>query len=206
MIFLSFATAFANRKKNLTPKYIRLFYIYPLMILILSTNALLVTLIQLYSIKIASLIEQYFTTADFIFWIVFFYQLFKDSTILKKFVFLVSLVILVLITFVTYHPLSTYINLGISNIGKCLFCLAYFYDLLHSVPKVILRFEAVFWIVLGLFFNTAVTIPIYLTIHYLNINHSEISQQIFSLTNIAIIIMHLLFIKGQLCILLPQKR
>lgn len=201
IIFISFLFAFLNRRSSAIPSYLRHFYLYPLFVLLVSANTIAGFLIDSYPSDIGIFMEKILTVIDFAFWTFFFYSV---NTIiaprLKKLVLIIFLLTLLPTLVINTYERFTYVSLSVFNFSKCLFCLLYFSNLFKMLQTVSLKKDPVFWIVLGLFFYTAVTIPIYVTTTYL---HQKISNSLllFPLTNIAIIIMHLLFIKGHLCVI-----
>jgi hypothetical protein len=202
IILISFLFAFSNRNKKNLPIYLRFFYLYLLLILFLSVNAVLYCFTNLLDFKIAAFVEKTVNIMDFIFWSYFFYFLNGGKSKLSRFFILPAFFItLVSFVFITPHETLRFMIVAVSNFSKCLFCLIYFYKLFKAVPDKILSKNPFFWVSVGVFLYSAVTIPIYLTSSYLEMTDEyDIKIQLFNMTNIAIIIMHLFFIKAQSCI------
>ncbi len=201
IIFLSFFFAFAVRGNHTIPAYLNLFYYYPLLILFESVNSILCIYFHLYSGFTENSIEKLLFLFDFIFWALFFLAVFKSKNpVFKKVIYSNFIIFLLIMLVSSFTFRSPYESLGFSNMGKSIFCLLYVYDLFTSEPNINLKKDPVFWIVCGLFFYAASTIPIYLSLSYLYQHYQAVVGFLFPITNITIIIMHLLFIKGFLCI------
>jgi hypothetical protein len=203
VIFLSFIISFQIRKQSSTPEYLRRFYLYPLLTLLLSLNTLAFDVFETGSKEVQVTIEKVIFTLDFIFFAYFFKLVLTDSP-LKKLahqVFICVMLFTIPIILITIQQtLFHYFFRSFHNIGKFLFCLIYIYSIFRSSPRLILKEDAAFWIVMGLLFYSSITVPIFLGYYYLAINkYVDILSILFPLTNISIIIMHLLFIKGYLC-------
>lgn len=207
VILVSFLFAFLNRNNNKIPIYLKLFYIYVLLILLLSINTIILQFTSFHYFKTAVLIERMINITDIFFWTYFFYIYNGSKSKLANFFIVPAFFItIVTILIISFHEELRFVIIGISNFTKCLFCLTYFYNLFKTAPSVILNRDPLFWVITGLFFYTAVTIPIYVTTAYLEmVGRKELLILLFNITNIAIIIMHLFFIKGQLCIRLHHK-
>jgi hypothetical protein len=152
--------------------------------------------------------EKIFVVMDYIFWGIFFLALLQTETPPKimNVLNVCFLVVLGVVLLFCYSAQNAYQALGYANLGKCVFCIYYFYGLFKNLPKVDLWYEPSFWIVTGLLFYSAISTPIYLSINIFLKNHfKDLIGILFPLTNIAIIIMHLLFLKGYLCIIQRQK-
>lgn len=205
IILISFIFAFLNRKVSNIPRYLQLFYICPFFVLLLSLNTIACLWINHYPARIGIFMEKVLSYIDFIFWTVFFYSLNKHhSTKHWNYIFAVFILAFTPSLFINSYEKFPYVSLAVLNFGKCLYCLFYFHDLFKILPKIVLKKEPEFWIIIGLFFYTTVTIPIYVTTTYLS-NNMDVRLMLFSFTNISIMIMHLLFIKGNLCVVKRVK-
>jgi len=208
VIFISFVLALCIRKNKNIPGYLRNFYLYPFIELLLSflTVALILDLHK-FQHGYANGIEKIFSVIDFLFWAYFFLELFRNSTfkktvkiILVVFIFFIIPVVLVF----SLHSLN-YDIVGYTNIGKCILCIVYFFSLFTGLPNVNLKKDPTFWILSGVLFNTTISTPIFLSIGYFRSNNIFYMNNMLAIGNISIIIMHLLFIKGYLCII-QQRR
>lgn len=208
VLFLSFLFAFVNRKKANIPNCLKFFYINPLLATLISISTILYFLLNRTTDSLTAIIEKSFFLLDFIFWIFFFYQtIINKSMAIKTAVIVIGAITLLATSLVSIFIWSPYIGLAVANTGKFLFCIVYFFSLFNSFPTTILKNDPIFWIVIGLFFYTTFTLPTYITNPYLNsIKQGFIQYILFAIGNIAIIIMHILFIKGQVCIIRQYKK
>ena len=189
-------------KNKQIPVYLKRFYLYPLLVALLSLNTIAAIYFHLYSSAIQFAFQNIMEIVEFTFWGLFFLHLMKTTNSLKyiKSVFLSFLLIIICWTFLNnfYKPLFQTFALG--NFGKSIFCIFYFNKLFKDSPKLNLKNEPSFWIITGVFFCSSITLPQYAINDYLRNNVNKIiSNNIFASTNIAIIIMHILFIKAYLC-------
>jgi hypothetical protein len=209
VVSLSFLLAFSVRTKENTPFYLRRFYLYPLLTLLLSLNTFAVDFFKLTSTAHQASIEKIIFTIDFSFFAYFFISVVEEKS-MKQLIKMVSILFLlgtvVSWIFFAETKLYHYYFRAYHNLGKLIFCLIYLYSIFNCSPKLILKKEPAFWITSGLLFYTTVTIPIFLSYYYLAINRQiSILSILFPLTNISIILMHLLFIKGYLCTIQQRK-
>jgi hypothetical protein len=83
----------------------------------------------------------------------------------------------------------------------------YFRDLLQNRPLINLTKSSLFWFTVGIFFWACVSFPIY-SLHFQikeYIHNRNIIFQIFSISNMALIVMYIFFIKSFLCLKHPQN-
>jgi len=151
-------------------------------------------------------IQNILLIADFIFWGVFFFRLLRQKIKILQFLFILCLTITILLRFINGFDKAGFEIYAITNFGKALFCLFYYIELFKTKPKLILKNEPAFWIVSGLFFYSCVSLPFYAIYEFIHARFPiSISKNLFSLTNIAIILMHILFIKAYLCQIRQHK-
>jgi hypothetical protein len=158
--------------------------------------------VEVVKITYGAKIEKSVLLIDFTFWGLFFIFLFKKtiSKQLSERVTVFFLIAIFLVQVVNSFSKSAYEGLGYANMAKCVFCVLYFHSLFSRPPKLSLRHEPAFWIVTGLLFYSTISTPIYLSINLFYSNHYvDLISILFPLTNIAIIIKHLLFLKGYSC-------
>lgn len=203
IVLISFLLSYKYTRNKSIPFYLKYFFIYTFFVLILSLSSVLYSFNRSYPLHIAISIQDTFLVVDLIFWGYFFYSL-KELNFkkIRIFILLILFIVLTLSVLVNIDKAFKSFAIGITNFGKCSFCLVYFFKLFNVPPTVILKEDPVFWIIIGLFSYTAVTIPIYITETILmNIKEmNSIRVMLFTFTNIAVIIMHLFFIKSYLCI------
>ena len=198
VILVSFIIALYITKKDI-PDYLKKFYLVPLITLLISANTILGAYINLYPKKLSILatIQNTLSLFDFIFWGFFFCYWLKQNS---RFIFFSFFLIIILLRVSMGFSKVGFEIHAITNFGKTLFCIFYFYELFKAAPKLNLKNHPSFWIVTGLFFYSCISFPEYAVDNYLRTRlPREISRNLFSSTNIAIIIMHLLFIKAYLC-------
>jgi hypothetical protein len=208
VIAVTLAFSLIQRTNVNLPGYLKNFYVYPLFILLISLNTLTFAIFPIYKVAFAISIEKTFVLVDFIFWGLFFLYLLKVNSSRKFIKFLNNIFFIMLVVILSLVCFSTnpYQPLGYANLGKCIFCICYFHNLFRNLPDLNLRGQPSFWIVSGLLFYSTISTPIYLSMDLFFYNHyDDLIGILFPLTNIAIIVMHLLFLKGYLCTIQRQK-
>lgn len=198
-LLLSFSIAIRLRNRKTIPISLSRFYLCPAIGLGITINSILYIIISTPYLTTAMFLEKIFFTFDYIFWGYFFYDLNRKSKSLRLLVLLIWAITLVVVITVNAYERHTFVSLAVSNLSKCIFCLVYLYRLINTLTTVILKEEPVFWIIVGLFLYTAITLPIYVTTTHLSNEMQKIKLALFHMTNITIIIMHFFFIKGYLC-------
>jgi hypothetical protein len=117
-----------------------------------------------------------------------------------KILFLSTLLIAVyLIYFNSTNTPNLHIH-ALSNICKTIFCIFFYNKLFKNTPHQNILLEPSFWIVTGLIFYSCLSLPFYALNSYIRQQFVPvISYNIFSISNMLIIIMHLFFLKAYLC-------
>lgn len=209
VILFSFLIALQIRKSKKTPNYLQQFYLYPLLILFLSINTLTIDFFEIGFRSMQATVEEIIMIIEFIFFAYFFrvvLNIFPQKKWIDYVFILFMFLTLPCVVLTLRQPLFHYYFRAFHNIGILLFCLIYIYSIFNNSPELFLKNNAAFWIVMGLLFYSSVTIPIFLGYYYLATNkHVSVLSILFPLTNISIIIMHLLFIKGYLCTIQQPK-
>ena len=202
VILVSFVLSLLLNKKFRIRNYMKGFYILPLIALLLSVNTIFNILFHAYNNKHFFLLQYSLSILDLIFWRVFFVNLFtniKDVNKVKLF-FLIVLILTSILFFLNDWGNPNFQAISIFNFCKTLFCILYFYKLFKDIPEKNITLEPSFWIVTGLFFYSGLSIPFYSLHNYIKSNTPLfISTNIFAISNMLIIIMHLFFIKAYLC-------
>jgi len=202
VIVVSFLLALSvTKSKNIRP-YMKHFFVYPLIGIILSINTILNIHALFYPKSLNFSIQSLLLTADLVFWVVFFSKLFghgKDKIKLRA-IFIVALCVgLFFYPFSTIDKPNLHI-ISIFNICKTLFCIYYYYKLFKTAPNQKIKAEPSFWIVTGLFFYSCLSVPFYALNGYLKSYFPiTISANLFAVSNIMIIIMHFFFLKAYSC-------
>ena len=202
-ILVSFVMAVYVRKRT-GLKYLQIFYFCPLIALLISINTLPYFYFDLFSSRVLFFLQNLLFLLDLLFWNIFFVFILKDKKekiILKVAVFLLFLFLAILYYYENFfRPL--FLIFSVSNLWKSFMCIVYYNSLFNSKPNLLIRKEPLFWIITGLFFFSNITLPQYSLHDYLKKQLPlELSNNLFSSTNISIIIMHLLFIKAYTCLL-----
>lgn len=202
VIFLSLIFSLLIIKKARVRKYMQGFFICPLIAVLLSLNTILNRLFYLYSDKLYFLIQFFILLLDLIFWGIFFSKIFNSNRDLRKVkIAFWSILVLAIISFTLNNSSSpNYHTIGLFNICKTLYCVFFYYKLFKDLPNQTITAEPIFWIVTGLFFYSCLSLPCYALYNYIKLKTSSyISINIFAISNMLIIIMHLFFIKAYLC-------
>lgn len=198
---LIFAFSFRKCKK---PKYFKFVFVVIFCGLLISINTFFFRRINIYSQKVGIIIQSLILIVQFLnMFLVFYFQSIAQG--LKKWVLLLSVisllsgisVIVILIKKDMYFPQSIIQNLMIIT-----YSVFYFLSILKGRPDVVLVKSPSFWLVLGMFFWATVSFPIYCLYLFIPMTaeYSEISNKLFSFSNVALIVMYILFIKSYLCL------
>jgi len=205
VILLSFIMAvyvsFITKKK-----YLFHFYFCPLLGLLISVNSIQISYLKHLNPNISFLLQNLLLSFELIFWNFFFLSMFekKPSYFRKNFLFFLLPFVILYYKDIFSRPI--FLMYSIFNLWKCFFCLIHFYSLFKRKSVIPIQNDSSFWIITGLFFYSAFTLPEYSLHDYLRNNlNSILMSNLFASTNIAILIMHILFIKAYLCQLQEKK-
>lgn len=208
VILISFLLSIMLRRKNKKPDYMKNFFLYPLIGLLVSANTIFSRFLLIYSIKLNFLIQILLCLFDLIFWFLFFSNFFKtrkDITKIRLLFFFTIAIEIVLFQFSELNKSNLH-TISIINICKTIFCIFFYYKLFKDVPTQNIKLEPSFWIITGLFFYSCLSIPLYALNEYVISKFSSIiSSTILAISNIFVIIMHFFFIKAYLCTIRPHK-
>lgn len=202
VIFISFLFAVAINKESSKRLYMRYFYLYPLIGLLISTNTILSRIFNFYNLKISYILQQFLPILDLIFWLSFFLTLFisKIDRKIIKWIFGATVVLVTVLFFNTDLNKPNLHSYSILNICKAIFCVLFYSSLFKNVPTLNIKLEPAFWIVTGLLFYSCLSIPFYSLHDYIKTQFPFIiARNIFIISNILFIIMHLFFIKAYIC-------
>lgn len=202
VILISFIMALFIRRYKHIPYYMKSFYVYPLIALLISINTILFRYFNLYPAYALYFLQKNLLIIDFIFFGLFSNYLLRYNRY-KNFIKIIFAIFAIATIYFTYSydiDKPVYRAHVAVNLGKCLFCLFYFNSLFNDKDVLQLKKEPSFWIVTGVFFYSSITLPAYAIYDYLRANLSKfLSDGIFAATNMAIIIMHILFIQSYMC-------
>ncbi len=194
---------FCNRKRY---HYLEHFYLITIITFFTSLNAVFGFLLHYYPKRYFISIQNILFIFDSIFWCFFFLSLLKFNVSRNKTIMFSFIVMIVLARIYTGVSSSNFQVHAFSNLFKLAFCLLYYIELFKTNLKLNLKKDPAFWIVTGLFFYCAISFPVYAIHDHLRVKLGNIlAGNIFSTTNIAIIIMHLLFVKACLCSIQVRK-
>jgi len=198
---------FIFRQQNIPP-YLKNFYLYPLLALLLSIFTVVNNFILVAPKVSKSLVENIYIILELFFWGYFFLNLFntKRIAVLTKTIFLLS--IFLTIYLISSSDLKSYNHkiLSINNLTYVFYCCIYFFNLFKNIPTKKLKSDPTFFIILGIFFYSVFSLPLLsISDYFKNSNHQSLSTSIVCIINLTIILMHLFFIKGYLCLLKLSK-
>lgn len=208
VIVISFIIALSVSRMSNSRAYMKYFFIYPLVGILLSVNTILIKRYYLYPKFINFSLQNFLSLIDLTFWFFFFSNVFGRKNALAKLrVLYFTTFCLALLSYI-FNP-NDKPNLhvvSLINICKTLFCIYYYFDLFKKAPNQKIKSEPSFWIVAGLLFYSCLSVPFYALNDYLRSQFPfTIADNIFSVSNILIIIMHFFFIKAFLCTLQLRK-
>lgn len=206
VIVLSFAFSLRLINNKEVPIYMKNFYLYPLVAIMVLIPLVLTACFSFWPIfgtlvNNVSLIFHFSFLSHFIISVI---PGNKDTPLLRNMYWIFLLPILY---FLLKNDLTTQNNqaFSISNLGLTFLCIKYYYRLFKNLPQLNLRKEPSFWVVTGVFIGMSLHIPVSAMIDYVRDKISILNYII--LGNILLItytIMHLFFIKAFICS--SQKR
>jgi len=184
------------------------FFLYPLLALLVSINSICGRILLLYPSNLFFNIQSYLFLVDLFFWCCFFSVILnnkKDSDKIKALFIITFFVAVYLLFFNKVDKRNLHIG-ALSAICKTVFCVFFFYKLFKNLYYQNILKEPVFWIVTGLIFSSSLLLPFYGLNSYIKAQFPPlISSNIFSVSNMLIIIMHLFFMKAYLCTIQVHK-
>ncbi len=199
VIIISFIIALSLSKNS--NNYMKGFFLCPLIALLVSINSIFGSIFFLYNQELCFLIQSFLFLFELLFWSFFFLKILKDKKDSMKIKILFSITLLISIYLIYFSNVDKR-NLNIvalSVICKTIFCIFFYYDLFKNLSYRNILLEPVFWIVTGLIFYSCLSLPIYTLNSYIKLLLPVFASNIFSISNMLIIIMHLFFIKAYLC-------
>ncbi len=205
-VFITLYYSFKIIKNKSVPNYMKGFYWYPIVSLIVmiphfGATHFLVFIPFTIVLNNLSLLFHFSFLSFFVFRAVGN----KKHHLAQTTVFLFFLLLLI------YFIFSELLKQGnpafsISCLGLTIFCVYYYYELFRKPPILNLRKEAAFWIVTGIFFSMSFETPILAAISYLEKRISYFYFMVFiELTIVCQITMYLFFIKALKCIIQEKK-
>jgi hypothetical protein len=209
IIVISFfvALAFSKGKK---PRYFKYIFLFVFLGILLSLNAIANNSIAwVLNRRMPILIEQILQLFQSLLLGLFFLEVLKKSMFAKKTKWLLLLMIILQTIFLFFvHMANIEIRSNIiSNLIFLIFCFFYFRNLMKNEPKMIIAKSSVFWIVIGVLFSSSIGLPVITLIQFIPTTEEYINvrSQIFSIFNMAIIVLYIFIIKSYLCLKHPQN-
>jgi len=204
IIGLAFITALIFLRKE-KPTFYKYIFVFILLGLLISMNTLINSnSFLILNKKSTILIQELLILFQYLMLGLFFLLLLSKSLYLKKSIFLLSfsifihtvLIIVVLLTNTEIKPAI------LSSLILLIFCFFYVKDLMNNKPTMILIRSTSFWIVMGIFFYSAISIPIKALIPFIPKTQEYIilRGQIFSIYNVSLIVLYIFIIKSYLCL------
>ena len=201
------AIAFAKKQKPLYYNYIFAFIILGLL---LSTNTIANhNNAWLLNKKVSIIIEQLIALFQSLMLGLFFHEVLKKSVFTIKIKWLLFLlifteVILIMVVHLTNTDIRPFL---ISNLILLICCIFYLRDLMNNKPTLKLINSSAFWITIGILFSNCIGSPIYSLMVFIpkNQEYLNLRLQIFSISNMSLIVLYLFIIKSYLCLKHPQN-
>ena len=189
-----------------TPPYLKFIFAFIILGLLISANTIEQELLnQIFNRKAHIIIFDilYFIQSTILFF--FFYKITDKKATIMLFLTFAAIQIYFLI-----KHLNSKTNFDIYVFSTPVFIplsILYFRDLLKKAPIQKLTQSFVFWVVIGVFFWSCVSFPIYSLYPFIKSipKYKNISMEIFSISNMALIVMYFFFIKSFLCLKHPQN-
>jgi len=200
VIIISFIISLVFSKSN--KAYMNGFFFCILIGLLLSINGICSKFLFLYSIETCFFIQSTLFLLDLLFWTLFFLKLLKDARNHRiiKILFILTLSFAVYVLYYNSTNKSNLHVLALLNICKTIFCILFYHNLFKNISDQNILLEPSFWIVNGLIFYSCLSIPFYGLSNYILLQFSLlIANNIFSISNMLIIIMYIFFVKAFLC-------
>jgi len=195
-----------NRNKNIPP-YMKGFYFYPLvgliMILFFWLDYIKISPNNLFqTINTLSLIFHYYFLASFICKVLKLQGIFDFERILF-WIFLSIIICSEVYDFLN----KTRISFIVTNTFLLFFCICYYNKLFKNISVINLTDEPSFWVITGVFLGMGITLPFYIFNQYLFNLISRDNYYLLALMGISgYMIMHLFFIKAFLCKTMQFKK
>ncbi len=201
VILISFMMAIFNNQRFAARTYMRNFLFCPLSGLLISINTILSKLFFVYSNSFLYSIQFSLDLLYLAFWAHFFLNVFinRNDLLKIKILFFSTFLIAVALYIFSNHQQANLHLLSVMNLCNTISCTFFYYKLFKNVPDQDIKFEPSFWVIAGLFFYSALSLPFYALNDYIKATFPLIASDIFAISNVMIIIMHFFFIKAYIC-------
>ncbi len=203
VLLISFILAFKLRKKNNLPVYFKFFYCVPLMAVLVTINGLIGVYFKKFTDPVFFTFQHFFYFLEFLITCLVFYKIFKQKRLFYIVVFSIT------ITFLSLFLLNSEFNkvllqlYAILSLAIFALCINYYYSLFEEDEKPVLDLlkSPSFWIVTGLFFFSAISLPLFAVQEYFSNRFGHIlGNYILSSINLFVIVKHIFFIKACRCV------
>ncbi|HAO46192.1 MAG TPA: hypothetical protein DCQ97_04660 [Chitinophagaceae bacterium] len=209
VIFVSFIFSVFFLKKE-KPAYYAHILIFIVLGLLLSINTISNNNIAwILNRKLSIFIEQALLTFQSLMLGLFFLNILNASKFIfkAKYILATSLILQCCLSLIVLTKNTEIRPSIIPNTVLLIFCFFYFKDLIKNKPTLVLANSAAFWVVLGIFYSCCIGFSVNFLIPFISKDpHTiDLRLQIFSIANIANIILYLFLIKSYLCLKHPQN-
>lgn len=195
---------YSNRSGN----YMKGFFFCILIGLLLSINSILGILFYSYNDNIRFTFQSILLLLDLVFWSLFFFRILKDAKN-KRIIKTMFVATFSFAVYILYYNSKSQPNLHVAailNICKTVYCILFYLNLFKKISDQNILEQPAFWVVSGVIFYSSLSLPFYGLNDYICLQFPPlISYNIFSISNMLIIIMYLFFIKAFLCKTHPLK-
>jgi len=209
IILASFLFSLKLFQNGAIPKYMKGFYWYPTIALLVLSPTFFTDFTNREYMKVCNYINNISILFHFAFLSTFILRVTPKINRYKKyFQFLFYLFLFLILIVLISNYLGKQVNqaFSISSFGLTIFCINYYYQLFNNIPKYDLKNEPSFWVVNGIFFCMSLHIPITSTVDYLQNKISrDLCNILLSILSFCYLVMHLFFIKAIVCSIRPRK-
>ncbi len=200
VILVNFIIALILSKKQNT--VMKVFFICIIIALLVSINSIFGLFLPTYNLKICFTIQNILFLLDLFFWGIFFLKILRDkkSQRIIKVLFAITFSIAAYILYSNSITKVSLQALAVIDICKTIFCILFYHNLFKIISSQNLFKNPIFWIVTGVIFYSCLSLPFYGLNNYIKLQFAPfIANNIFSISNMLIIIMYLFFTKAFFC-------
>lgn len=205
---MSFVISVKYGHKNDLPGYMKGFYWYPLVALIILIPTYIMARFANGVDPWGKLLLNLSIIFHYTFLSLFVLRVIPSSAnnIIYKIVFYIFLSLILIVLVINDYSKNNFDAYSIANFGLLIFCLFYYFNIFNNIPDLNLLNDASFWIITGVFFAMSVHLPSFFFMSYLYDKiFMDSYRPLMSIPRICYGIMHLFFIKAYLCAIRPQK-
>lgn len=202
VILISLVLSFKLRKKKELPAYFKFFYWIPFIALLISLNGVIGIDFNNFTDLVFYIFQHLFFLSEFTITCLFFYIILGPKNKLVTLAFSVATIFFVILLFNNGLDKASFQVYAAPGLAIFVLCMYYYYRLFDHDEKPILNLftTPTFWIVTGLFFFSAITLPLFAIQEYIFYKFGyRIATYVIAFVNIFGIIKHLFFIKAYRC-------